>query len=248
MYYREPSFQSFDGTPLYVRESGTGPLLLLIHGAATDADFYKDTGRLLSKRFHVISYDRRGHVRSGMHPSDDILTSHAEDAAALIRTFGGGEPAFVVGHSLGGFVAERLAELHPDLIRKLLLFEPAFSMDRIFHQKRAGVFFPPLKRKDTRGRAATEEEIANIHPDAEALLRYDRSFLLRYRTPYEALKKIPVLFAVGEQSQGTLIYEETLHSAERLHAPVLYYPGVHNCAFSLPVEFAGLTAEALSDI
>lgn len=40
MYYREPSFQSFDGTPLYVRESGTGPLLLLIHGAATDADFY----------------------------------------------------------------------------------------------------------------------------------------------------------------------------------------------------------------
>lgn len=115
MYYTEPHFKSFDGTPLYVRESGKGPLLLLIHGGATDADFYKDTAEILSESFHVISYDRRGHVRSGMTPARDILTAHAEDASALIRHFSApGEPAYVVAHSLGGPIGMKLAELHPE--------------------------------------------------------------------------------------------------------------------------------------
>ncbi|MBQ9067308.1 MAG: alpha/beta hydrolase [Clostridia bacterium] len=245
MYYTEPHFKSFDGTPLYVRESGKGPLLLLIHGGATDADFYKDTAEILSESFHVISYDRRGHVRSGMTPARDILTAHAEDASALIRHFSApGEPAYVVAHSLGGPIGMKLAELHPEQIRKLLLFEPMFELSRIRKQKDLRVFFPPVRRKDTRGRSATEEEIANIKPDSRAFLKYDRAFIWNFRVPYEALSKVNVLFAVSTQSQGTLIYNETLYSAERLHAPVLYYPGFHNCAFHLPREFAYLTKEA----
>ena len=68
MYYKERTIPSFDGTPLYVRESGDKdrPLLLLIHGGSTDADFYVNCGEDLSRTFHVIAYDRRGHVRSGL--------------------------------------------------------------------------------------------------------------------------------------------------------------------------------------
>ncbi len=68
MYYREQTIPSFDGTPLYVRESGDTdkPLLLLIHGGSTDADFYVNCGEAMSRSFHVVAYDRRGHVRSGL--------------------------------------------------------------------------------------------------------------------------------------------------------------------------------------
>lgn len=246
-YYEEPAFQSYDGTPLYVRESGSGPLLLLIHGGGTDADFWHDAGDYLSQNFHVISYDRRGYVRSGYTKnSDDILTAHAKDAYALIQRFGNGEPAYVIGHSLGGPVAMKLAELHPEVIQKLMLFEPATESYRFLQQKDPSVFFPPMKQTDPRGREATEEESANILPDSLAL-RYDIDIILRYRVPYDALKNLDVLFAVGEDSKGTLIYEETLRMAQKLDKPVLYYPGVHNSAFDFPEQFSEITTKAFVD-
>lgn len=243
-YYIEPEFHSYDGTPLYVRESGTGPLLLLIHGGGTDADFWHDAGDYLSQSFHVISYDRRGYVRSGYSKNDDdILTAHAKDAYALIQRFGNGKPAYVIGHSLGGPVAMRLAELHPEVILKLMLFEPATESYRFFQQSDPSVFFPPMKQTDPRGRAATDEETANILPDSLAM-KYDINIILKYRVPYEALKDQDVIFAVGEDSKGTLIYQETLVMAEKLNKPVLYYPGVHNSAFDFPKQFSEITTKA----
>lgn len=243
-YYEEPEFKSYDGTPLYVRESGSGPLLLLIHGAATDADFWHDAGDYLSQHFHVISYDRRGYVRSGFTKnSDDILTAHAKDAFALIQRFGNGQPAYVIGHSLGGPVAMKLAELHPEVIKKLMLFEPVTESDRYFQQEDPSVFFPPLKQTDPRGRAATDEESANVLPDTLAL-KYDKDIILNYRVPYDALKNLDVLFAVGEDSKGTLIYNETLRMAQTLNKPVIYYPGVHNSAFDFPEQFSTITTKA----
>ncbi len=263
MYYQEFTFTSFDGTELYGRESGSGPLLLLIHGACTDSDFYKDTAEILSQWFHVICYNRRGHVRSGSLNTGDAITTHAEDASALLSHFSS-QPAFVVGHSFGGVVAMELASKHPEQIKKLLLNEPAWdfseSRDPAMYQAfqealplakdgnllaALQLVIPFFSKPDPRARAATEEELKNILPDAEPFFRYDLPDLQRYKPCMNALKQAPIILSVNELSKDTFLYKESLDLAEQIFAPLLYFPGYHNCGFDLPASFAYLAAGAL---
>ncbi|MBO4382936.1 MAG: alpha/beta fold hydrolase [Clostridia bacterium] len=266
MYYKEQTVKSFDGTPIYVRESGESdkPLLLLIHGGATDSDFFVRTAEPLSRTFHVVAYDRRGYLRSGLTPTcsspkqatraekaalKDIAGMHAEDAAVLIREFSSEVDralgAYVVAHSLGGPVGMTLVERHPDLVRKLLCVEPSWQGTRTFrHGLRA--LFPPLLFPDERGEPAPQEMLDNVAVDSE-MNPIDARLILCFKTPKEALRNAPVLFAVGEQSKGRIIYEETVALAKELDKPLLYLPGVHNTGFNLPKEFAWLCAGALLD-
>ncbi len=266
MYYEERTVRSFDGTNLYVRESGERdkPLLLLIHGGATDSDFYVRTAETLSRLFHVIAYDRRGYLRSGLTATcdspkkatksdkkalKDIAHIHAEDAAALIREFSnevdGAIGAYVIAHSMGGPVGMTLAVEHPELVRKLLCVEPAWQGNRTFrHGLRA--LMPPLIFQDERGEVAPQEMLDNVALDSE-MNAIDARLILFWRAPIEALKSAPVVFAVGEQSKGRIIYEETLALAKELGKPVFYLPGVHNTGFNLPREFAWFCAGALLD-
>ncbi len=264
--YQEFQFTSYDGTILYGRESGSGPLLLLIHGSCTDCDFFKDTAEVLSRWFHVVTYDRRGHARSDWHDMGDALTAHAKDASSLIRHFSGDKPAFVIGHSYGGAVAMKLAEQHPEMIRKLLLNEPVGDITRSISKKKLSdlgkmevmgaegdlqgafsMFMPYVGAKDPRARASTEEEINNIESDSKTFFQFDLPALLHFHPNYELLKKLPVVMSVNEQNKDGSVYKESLDLAKLIGAPIVYYPSSHNCGFNLPTEFAYLAAGTLLD-
>ena len=266
MYYKEQSVRSFDGTTLYVRESGEKdkPLLVLIHGGSTDADFYVHTAKPLSRNFHVIAYTRRGHVGSGLtttakDPKDatkadkaalkDIVAVHTKDAVSVINFFSNevdkAMGAYVVAHSLGGPIGMELASAHPEKVRKLLCVEPSWNVK---NSLRSGItaLTPPIIFADERGPAATQQMIDNIGPDKEMMTAFDWRIML-YQPKKDLLKKAPILFAVGEQSKGRVIYEETVRLAKELEKPLFYHPGVHNTGFNLPNEFAYLVAGALLD-
>lgn len=264
--YREFHFTSYDGTILYGRESGSGPLLLLIHGSCTDCDFFKDTAVILSRWFHVVTYDRRGHARSGWHDMGDSLTAHAKDASALIRHFNRNEPAYVVGHSYGGSVAMKLAELHPEQIRKMVLNEPIGDLARSSDKEKLtalgkmevlaaegdlsgamALFMPFVGTKDPRAREATEEELNNIEPDSRTFFSFDLPALLHFHPDYAALKAVPMVMTVNEQNKDSSVYTEALELAKLIEAPVRYYPAAHNCGFNLPREFAYLVTGTLMD-
>ncbi len=263
MYYREFTFSSFDGTKLYGRESGSGPLLLLIHGSCTDSDFYKDTAEILSQWFHVICYNRRGHVRSGALNTDDAIATHAKDASALLTHFSN-KPAYVIGHSFGGVVAMELAGQHPEQIQKMLLNEPAWDFSEARDSDLYQTFqkatplaeegsllaalqlvIPFFSKPDSRARAATEEELQNIIPDSEPFFRYDLPSLLHYQPDFDVLKQVPIVLSVNELSKDTFLYKEGIDLAEQISAPLLYFPGYHNCGFDLPASFAYLATGAL---
>lgn len=267
MYYKEETIKSFDGTPLYVRVSGDTdkPLLLLIHGGGTDSDFYVHTAETLSRSFHVVAYNRRGHVKSFLTPTTespkdatkedkaalkDILSVHVEDAAAVLSEYATEVDkalgAYVVCHSMGGPIGMLLTVRHPELVRKTLVIEPAWE---IRHSLRNGLkaVKSPIYFKDERGPAATQEMVDNIPIDQEMMTRFDNKILFTFRAPVEELKKAPILFAVGEQSKGNLIYEETVRLAKETGKPLFYHPGVHNTGFNLPKEFAYLVTGALLD-
>ncbi|MGX9294000.1 alpha/beta fold hydrolase [Tsukamurella paurometabola] len=99
-----------------------GPPVLLIHGMAADHRTWRRTVRAL----HVagrdtVTYDQRGHGRSD-HSPEYLLDELAEDAERVARHVGL-ETFDVVGHSLGGQAALRLAWRLPGGVRRLVLEE-----------------------------------------------------------------------------------------------------------------------------
>ncbi|HVU78649.1 MAG TPA: alpha/beta fold hydrolase [Gaiellaceae bacterium] len=97
---------------------GEGRPLLLLHGFGGAAwNFAELAPRLAGRR--LIVPDLPGHGASAPLPAAS-LAGFADCLVPLLD-----EPVDVVGHSLGGVVALRLAERHPELVRRLVLAAPA---------------------------------------------------------------------------------------------------------------------------
>jgi pimeloyl-ACP methyl ester carboxylesterase len=92
--------------------------ILLIHGFGGAAWNYTELAPLLEGR-RLIVPDLPGHGGSEPLPAPSIA-GFADAVAGLLD-----EPVGVVGHSMGGLVALRLAERHPELVRGLVLAAPA---------------------------------------------------------------------------------------------------------------------------
>jgi pimeloyl-ACP methyl ester carboxylesterase len=82
----------------------------------------------LARHYRVIAYSRRYHWPN-LPPAKDAdatVERQADDLAAIIQAMGIA-PAHIVGHSYGGAVALNLTLRHPELVRTLVLAEPAVS-------------------------------------------------------------------------------------------------------------------------
>jgi pimeloyl-ACP methyl ester carboxylesterase len=112
-----------NGTTLHVEVRGSGPTLLIVHGGGEDAEVWRPVAERLED-FTVVTYDRRGTLRSGR---DDWpgggSAQHADDAAAMLHALGLDE-VVAFGSSSSGIVALHLALRHPTLVRRALAFEP----------------------------------------------------------------------------------------------------------------------------
>ncbi len=113
-----------NGAELHYDERGSGSPVLLVHGTA--ACVWGDTFDRLATSHRVIAYDRRSFGGSAQPPPEDPRV-HARDAAALLEALAAA-PATIVGWSLGGVVAIELALERPDLVRALVLLEPALHV------------------------------------------------------------------------------------------------------------------------
>lgn len=121
--YRTMPFSQFDETRLQYELSGAGEPLFLVHGSWVDGGIWDAVVPLLSSRFELVSYDRRGHSRSSCPPGQGSIRDDVEDLAALIEALGMA-PAHVAGASLGGSIVLRLAGSHPELLRSIAVHEP----------------------------------------------------------------------------------------------------------------------------
>jgi pimeloyl-ACP methyl ester carboxylesterase len=97
---------------------GEGPPLLLLHGYGGAAWNFAELVPLLEGRRLVVP-DLPGH--GGSEPLPAATISGLADAVAGLLD----GPTPVLGHSLGGVVALRLAERHPELVSALVLAAPA---------------------------------------------------------------------------------------------------------------------------
>jgi pimeloyl-ACP methyl ester carboxylesterase len=121
------SVESRDGTPIAVFTSGSGPSIVLVHGAATDHTTFRVIGPMLAERFTVHAIDRRGRGASGDMPPYAIEREF-EDVAAVADALAddAGIPVDVIGHSYGGRCALGAARLTTS-IRRIVSYEGAPS-------------------------------------------------------------------------------------------------------------------------
>lgn len=118
-------FVDVDGVRLHLRDEGSGPPLLLVHGLQGQmGNFNFGAMAELSRSHRVIAVDRPGAGYSSSAPGMGAdLASQARILARLIEELGLERPT-VVGHSLGGAVALALALDHPHAVGALALVAP----------------------------------------------------------------------------------------------------------------------------
>lgn len=107
-----------DGVSVYYEQRGTGPIVLLLHGAAMVAEGWAAQLAGLSGAYTVIAPERRG---VGRTPDDARPWSYegmADETAAFMDAMGI-TSADVVGLSDGGNIGLILAHRRPDLVRSL---------------------------------------------------------------------------------------------------------------------------------
>jgi len=106
------------------RRAGTGPLLLMVHGAEADHTMFLGLMDALAKSFSVVAYDQRDSGQTENSSADYDIGDLADDAAQLINVLlksAGGRSVHVFGTSFGGLIAQVLAARHPQLVGGLIL-------------------------------------------------------------------------------------------------------------------------------
>jgi pimeloyl-ACP methyl ester carboxylesterase len=111
---------SVDGTTIAWYERGQGtPLVMLMGTGSTMAEWDPALLRLLARNHRLIMFDYPGLGLSGKWHGDSF-DSLAHAATGLMDAIGI-DRADVLGWSMGGFVAQRLAIDHPEKVRTLIL-------------------------------------------------------------------------------------------------------------------------------
>jgi pimeloyl-ACP methyl ester carboxylesterase len=107
-----------------VQTSGQGPTVILLHSSGSSGRQWDTLVNALQSRFRLQTVDFHGHGGTPAWPGGRPLA--LEDEAALVAPLLAASPAGVhlVGHSYGGGVALKLAQMHPQRVRSVAVYEP----------------------------------------------------------------------------------------------------------------------------
>lgn len=119
-----------DGLSLHVERAGRGPPLLLLHGFTGSASSWHPVRAWLAAGHTTLAVELPGHGRSGApaDPARYALPRLADDLARLLDRLALPKAA-VLGYSLGGRAALRLALAHPGRVRALVLESASPGID-----------------------------------------------------------------------------------------------------------------------
>jgi pimeloyl-ACP methyl ester carboxylesterase len=112
---------SADGAGIAYEKTGHGWPLLVIHGDYVDHTQWSTALPFLAHDFAVYAMDRRGHGASDPYRAGHTLERDIEDALALLEAIH--EPAYVIGHATGAYIALEAAA-RSSSVTKVALYEP----------------------------------------------------------------------------------------------------------------------------
>lgn len=109
-----------------IYETGCGQPVLLIHGLPGCIEDWESIIPELSKRFHVVAYDRPGHGFSSANSLKYNLDHNADIAFAIVHKLGLNNPV-IVGHSYGGCITLAMAVRDISAIKAFVSVCPVIS-------------------------------------------------------------------------------------------------------------------------
>jgi lipase len=198
---------------LHLWEWGEGEPLVCLHGVTAYGGHFRRLAAALPDR-HVLAPDLRGHGRSEREPPWN-LEQHLDDVLDTV----GDEPRDWLGHSFGGRLCVELAVRRPELVRRLVLLDPALRLQpgnayRLAETEREHEGRPP----QVRGRLfhtppelpAEEEADGNEHSHAAVVAIFGE--LARPSPPFP---RVPTLLVLGGDEsvvgpQRRALYAEAL--------------------------------------
>jgi pimeloyl-ACP methyl ester carboxylesterase len=258
-----------NGIDIHYRDKGEGYPVLLIHGFTGTVRNWALQVPALTRDFHMISVDQRGHGHSEKptRPEDYSLELMAEDAHALLRHLGIDE-CYVVGHSMGGMVAQHLALAHPEAVRALVLVDTAAEFPE-------GLRTPEGARlveiaRDQGLEAVFEEQLRTnpmadqIRAQPELLETWREQFLLTSREAYlycaQAIAgrkplldelgaiEVPTLIICGENDDPFVEPSHRMHERIPDSELVIIPDAGHTPQIEKPVEFNRILTDFLSRV
>ncbi|MGQ9367192.1 alpha/beta fold hydrolase [Azospirillum sp. A39] len=101
-----------DGTRIYYKDWGSGPVVTFSHGWPLNADAWDGQMLFLAQHgFRVVAHDRRGHGRSSQASERNDMDGYADDLAAVLDALDLRDVT-LVGHSTGGGEVVRYIARH----------------------------------------------------------------------------------------------------------------------------------------
>jgi non-heme chloroperoxidase len=243
-----------DGTEIYYKDWGTGPVVTFSHGWPLNADAWDGQMLFLVQNgYRCVALDRRGHGRSSQASAHNDMDGYADDLAAVIEALDLRD-ATLVGHSTGGGEVARYIGRHGiKRVRKAVLVaavppimlqtpaNPEGLPVEVFDQIRAGVAgdrsqyykdlaiaFYGANRPGAKVSQGTLDQFWLWSMQAGAKNAYESIKAFSETDFTEDLKKfdIPTLVLHGEDDQIVPVKDSAKKSAKLIKgAKEIYYPG-----------------------
>jgi pimeloyl-ACP methyl ester carboxylesterase len=261
------------GAQLFYEVTRSGPLLILIPGAAGVGEVFRPLAHHLSAQYQVVTYDRRGFSRSSLDGPADYdhrLETDADDVRRLIEHLTD-QPATVFGNSSGALVALEVIDHAPELVLTVVAHEPpavallpdaakwlAF-FDGVYDTYcKDGV--PKAMHQFASGTVGSVDHQVIEHAMREHANEYTLSNA-RYWMEHE-LRQYPrveldlaalvayaerIVLACGRDSRDQLTSQPNRLLARQLGLNIVNLPGGHLGFMSSPAEFAKELLNALKD-
>lgn len=120
------AFTRANGIVLHYQVMGRaeGPALVFLNSLGSDLRIWQELVPTFTDRFRVILYDKRGHGLSDAPPAPYRMDDHADDLLALLDGLQV-RSAILIGLSIGGMIAQRIAVRAPERVAALVLCDTA---------------------------------------------------------------------------------------------------------------------------
>ena len=126
----EHSFDAGEVDITYAESGGSGTPLLLLHAATLDWHGFDEFLPTLSASWPIYACDLRGHGGSGWARSGYRIGDFADDISSFLANRVG-QPAILIGYSLGASVAIQVAATLPRLVTAAILIEPGLALREV---------------------------------------------------------------------------------------------------------------------
>jgi len=255
-----------NGIELYYELHGKGKPLVLIGGFTSDVSLWRTVLHTLSSHYQVLVFDNRGSGQSSSPDEPYKIEDMAQDVISLILELKLEKP-HILGHSMGGAIAQTIAHRHGDLIDKLIIcnsmirlgFASRLMKNRMIERRRANTDpmeiietkLPWIFSKDFLQDKARVEELTSfelMHPYSQSFVGFKRqldalfdfdSRKWHHQIPHQTL-------VIGSEEDAICLQDTTTLGKNIPNAQFVNFPKVgHAPHLEKPHEFKHAVCEFL---